>query len=135
MKSVLRNIVFSLLLVLVTSWHISAQNEVFEALNSTLKSNEVKDIAQYFDQIVDITINNNENTYSKTQASAVIDNYIKKNKVLKHQILHSGTFNDSSRLFIVSEITTNNNKRYKIFLRLKRQGDTDNYLVQTIRIY
>jgi hypothetical protein len=49
-------------------------DDVIQALNSGDLGNMVK----YFDNVVDITLNNDQSTYSKTQAEMVIKSFLTK---------------------------------------------------------
>jgi len=72
MRTIMRNALFTALLA-VLSWTTTyAQTAQMANINTSLRTGNVDGIAQYIDNVVDITINNNQSTYSKAQAEMVL---------------------------------------------------------------
>lgn len=107
-----------------------AQSQLEDIVNG-IRSDRVSDIAKYFDNIVPITINNVQNTYSRTQAEMVLKDFFNKNTPKDLIIMNSGSPNNTSK-FAIGDLTTSNGK-YSIYFLLK-QKDNSEYLLQEIRI-
>lgn len=107
-----------------------AQSQLEDVVNG-IRSNRVSDIVKYFDNIVPITINNVQNTYSRTQAEMVLKDFFSKNAPKDLVIMNSGSPNATSK-FAIGDLTTSNGK-YSFYVLLK-QKDNGEYLLQEIRI-
>jgi hypothetical protein len=89
--------------------------------NSTL-------IAKYFDDLVDISMPDKSNTYSKTQAELVLKDFFTNNPVKKFEIIHKGE-NSGSQFCIGTLYTKNGSFRTTIFMKQKGGGQ----LLQELR--
>ena len=89
--------------------------------NSTL-------IAKYFDDLVDISMPDKSNTYSKTQAELVLKDFFTNNPVKKFEIIHKGE-NAGSQFCIGTLYTKNGSFRTTIFMKQKGGGQ----LLQELR--
>ncbi|MDR3681310.1 MAG: DUF4783 domain-containing protein [Flavipsychrobacter sp.] len=109
---------------------VQAQTQLEDVVNA-IKSNRVSDMTKYFDNIVPITINNVQSTYSRTQAELVLKDFFGKNTPKDITILNSGAPTPSSK-FAIGDLTTNTGK-YSIYILFKLK-DNNNYLLQEIRL-
>ena len=107
-----------------------AQSQLEDVVNA-VRSNRVSDISKYFDNIVPITINNLQATYSKTQAELVLKDFFSKNVPEDVVIMNSGSPTSTSK-FAIGDLTTNSG-RYSLYILLKLK-DNNNYLLQEIRL-
>ncbi len=67
---------FMFMLVVCPGFAQPAVDEVAKGMNS----GDVAKVAQYFDKVVDITVLDEQSTYSKSQAEMVLKNFFAKNK-------------------------------------------------------
>ncbi len=109
---------------------VRAQTQLEDVVNA-IKSNRVSDMTKYFDNIVPITINNVQSTYSRTQAELVLKDFLGKNTPIDITILNSGAPTPSSK-FAIGDLSTNTGK-YSIYILFKLKDNT-NYLLQEIRL-
>lgn len=103
-----------------------------ENIVNDVRQNKIDDLARYFDNIVPITINNVQSTYSRTQAGLVLKDFFAKNVPLELTVISSGSPNATSK-FAISDLTTENGVKYTLYILLKLKDNTDYYL-QEIRI-
>jgi hypothetical protein len=118
-------LVLSILTFFFSSFKVKTGiDEVVAAMrsgNSTL-------IAKYFDDLVDISMPDKSNTYSKTQAELVLKDFFTNNPVKKFEIIHKGE-NAGSQFCIGTLYTKNGSFRTTIFMKQKGGGQ----LLQELR--
>lgn len=118
-------LVLSILMFFFSSFKVNTGiDEVVAAMrsgNSTL-------IAKYFDDLVDISMPDKSNTYSKTQAELVLKDFFTNNPVKKFEIIHKGE-NAGSQFCIGTLYTKNGSFRTTIFMKQKGGGQ----LLQELR--
>ena len=86
MKKIL-NIRFLIAMLVLPSISFAAL-DILDSISSALNTGNVTQLSSYFDSNVDITILDQESTYSKTQAVAVVQNFFSTNTVKGFQLLH-----------------------------------------------
>ena len=118
-------LVLSILTFFFSSFKVNTGiDEVVAAMrsgNSTL-------IAKYFDDLVDISMPDKSNTYSKTQAELLLKDFFTNNPVKKFEIIHKGE-NAGSQFCIGTLYTKNGSFRTTIFMKQKGGGQ----LLQELR--
>jgi hypothetical protein len=118
-------LVLSILTFFFSSFKVNTGiDEVVAAIrsgNSTL-------IAKYFDDLVDISMPDKSNTYSKSQAELVLKDFFTNNPVKKFEIIHKGE-NAGSQFCIGTLYTKNGSFRTTIFMKQKGDGQ----LLQELR--
>jgi len=107
-----------------------AQSQLEDVVND-IKSNKISDISRYYDNIVPITMNNVQSTYSRSQAEMVLKDFFTRNPATDLTILNSGTPNNTSK-FAIGDLNTPNGK-YSIYILFKLK-DNSIYMLQEIRI-
>lgn len=73
-------------------------------------------LSNYFNSTVELSVLSNNNVYSKQQATAIMDDFFKKNPVQSYQTIHNGT-KDSASFFIGTLKTNNDTYRVSILVR------------------
>ena len=128
MKTVKKKIVLMLLccLLIVTGY---AQGQI-EEISTGLRSGNVSFISKYFDNVVDITVNNSQSTFSHSQAEMVLKNFFKKSQVSEFNIIENGVSNGNGSAYTVGELVTKS-ERYKVYISI-RQKDRS-YMIQEMR--
>lgn len=113
--------VFLMLLV-----KVQAQNNM---INAALGTGDSRTLAANFDNNVNVTILDNENTYSKAQAEMVIKDFFAKHAPKSFAAVHEGTSPEGSK-FSVGTLTTASGN-FRTFVLIKQKGST--FLIQEIR--
>lgn len=131
MKNIAQHINLFLLALLLVFHPARAQGVVVDEVNNAMKSGNTGVIARYFDNIVDITINRNQSTYSSNQAEMVLKNWFLKNPPRDYDIEHSGTSSNNSAMYCVGSLNTSTGK-YKVYMFFKHKGS--DYVLQEIRL-
>lgn len=102
-----------------------------EEVVNAIKNNRIEDMSKYFDNIVPVTINNNQTIYSRNQAEAVLKDFFERNIPKDFLIMDNGSPNTTSKFIIGSLITPSGNK-YNVYILMKQKDN--NFFLQEIRI-
>ena len=108
-----------------------AQGFPMENIERALKVGDVKMLASYFGNSVDITINNSQSTYSRVQAQMVLRNFFNKNLVRDFDLEHTGNSATSNATFTIGSLMTASGK-YKVYMYMKQKDNLS--VLQEIRI-
>lgn len=91
-----------------------------EDVIAALKAGNAAQIANFFDNTVDITLPQKSNSYSKSQAEVILRDFFNNNPVKSFQVIHKGD-NAGSEYCIGKLVTKNGTYRTTIFM--KQRGD------------
>jgi|SRR5690606_30910443 len=127
MKKILACILVGLLLFAPATGQPELDN-----VSKALHLGDVTNIARYFENLVEVSISNEQSTYSKTQAERVLDNFFTKNKVRDFVVKHKGNSESSNLLFLIGDLSTDKGE-YRVYLMFKKKRD-NSYTLAEIRI-
>ncbi len=102
-----------------------------EEVTKALYSGDVSKVAKHFDKLVDIKINREQSTYSKSQAEMVLKNFFNKNDIKSFSLKHKGAASSDNSVFVIGELNTNYGL-YKVYLFFKQKENA--YYLQELRI-
>ncbi len=131
MKKIYLYSLFIALIITVPVPESVAQNAPIGQINNAFRSGDVSDIARYMDNVVDVTMNNNQNSSSRAQAEMMLRDFFSKNEPKSFEAGHSGQNAQTNTIFSIGHLNTSTG-RYRVYILLKQQGQ--NYLLQEIRI-
>ncbi len=97
-----------------------------------LKTGDVSSVAKYFEKVVDVTILNEQSTYSKSQAERVLKSFFSKNNVKNFSVLHTGSSNGDNVVFVIGELDTEQGP-YRTYIMFKQRRDKS-YFLQEMRV-
>lgn len=97
-----------------------------------IKSGNVTEMAKDFDKVVDVTINNEQSTYSESQAAVVLKNFFSRNKIKSFTVKHKGAPADNSSIYIIGDLRAESKKDYRLYLFFKQKSN--GLFLQEIRI-
>lgn len=100
-----------------------------ENVVNAFKHGNANEVASHFDNIIEITLPQKSNSYSKSQAEMILKDFFNINSVKDFVIIHKGE-NAGSQYCIGTLITKNANYRTTIFMKQKGV----NQLIQEIRL-
>lgn len=93
-----------------------------------MRSGNASQMAKFFDNTVEITMPDKNNSYSKSQAEMVLKDFFTINTVKSFTVMHKGE-NGGSQYCIGTHATKNGSYRTTIFMKLKG----DKQFLQEIR--
>ncbi|HWH62291.1 MAG TPA: DUF4783 domain-containing protein [Ginsengibacter sp.] len=117
-------LLWATLLVITSSFISQSSDDVVKAI----KAGDASQVAKYFDNTIEITLPEKSNSYSKSQATLVLQNFFASNTVKDFEILHQSD-NSGSQYCIGNLKTANGTFRTTIFM--KQKGSTE--VVQELR--
>lgn len=121
------------LVLLFTSlflWFSTFAQPQAEDVSKALNGGSVENIVKYFDNVLDITINDEQSTYSKAQAEMVVKNFLTRNSAKSFEVLHNGAKNESS-FFIIGQLKGKGRIVYRVYLAFKQKDK--HYVLQQIK--
>ncbi len=100
-----------------------------ERIGLAIQTGNSKELAKYFDNSVEITIYEKEETYSKAQAEMVLKDFFTRYKPISFKIIHNGNSNQGSQYGIGTLVT--DKQTFRTYIYLKQKGES--LFIQEIR--
>ena len=110
---------------------VVAQSKMDDVIG-VLNGDKMENIVNYFDNVVDITLNNNQSTYSKSQAEMVFMKFFNKNAVSSFQVTLKGGSSDEQSFYLIGNMKTNGHGKFRVFMQFKIKGKE--YFLQEMKI-
>ena len=98
---------------------IGPDQDLFSELSNSFKLGNVKEIAKYFSNTVDITLPSSEDQYSKSQAEVVLKNFFDGHIPTGFTLEHQGASNNGK--YMVGSLTTFKGT-FKVYVFVKDIG-------------
>jgi hypothetical protein len=95
--------------------------EVFNPMKAALKDGDASALAKQFNQQIDVTINGNQATYSKSQAEIVFRDFFRDNPPSEFSIMHTGSSKGGLQ-FAIGKYTSKKIS-YSVLMRVKETGN------------
>lgn len=111
---------WSFLVVIVALWGplgAFAQEDVVAQVKETIKAGSAKELVKYFNQSVDVTLDANTQTYSKTQAEFVLRDFFKQHPPSDFSIVHQGS-SKGGLPYAIGQYKSNT-ESYRVFIKIK----------------
>ena len=113
-------VIFSLVFFSISFGKIIAtEQEIFVELSNNFKSGNVREIAKYFANTVDVTLPSSEDQYSKSQAEIVLKNFFSEHNPSNFTLEHQGASNNGK--YMVGTLTTSKGT-FKVYVFVKDVG-------------
>ena len=128
MKSI--KLVLLSFLMLCALPHVVAQSsEVSSEIITALDKGDAGKLSAYLNTNVELVVGNKNDVFSKQQASGIITDFFRTNKVSSFQLLHKG--NKEATSFAIGEIKTNTGN-YRVYVLTRKSGNQT--VIQQLRI-
>jgi len=108
---------------------VQAQDLVSDQVTEAISKGDASELSKLFNSSIDISIPENNGTYSKDQAEIIVKKFFKKNPVTKFSINHSGSSNDGSKYSIGTY--KSNDKIFRVYFLLKKTSEK--YFIQQLQ--
>ncbi|MBL6449709.1 DUF4783 domain-containing protein [Fulvivirga sp. 29W222] len=128
MKFITGRILLSVAFVLLITNLGFAQGEIINDVKEAIKTGSSKEIAKFLNQSVDVTLDGNMQSYSKTQAEYVLKDFFKNNPPSSFTIVHQGASKGGLPYAIGQYISKGDT--YRVWVRIKDTGSK--YLIHEI---
>jgi hypothetical protein len=121
-KEISRSVlVFGFILMGVITAH--AQADIVAQVKETIKAGSAKELSGFLNQTVDITIDGNVQSYSKTQAEFVFRDFFKQHPPAEFSIIHQGS-SKGGQPFAIGQYKGGDAETYRVFMKIKTVGNT-----------
>ncbi len=121
MKNIKLVLVLLLLMVgLFTTGKATAQADVPGEILTAIRSGSSRDLARFFNNTVDIGLDGNKSSYSKTQAEFVLKSFFAKNAPVSVDFPHQGK-SDGGQRFAMGTYNAKSGA-YRIYVVVKQAG-------------
>ena len=105
-----------------------AQGDIINDVKESIKAGSSKELAKYLNSSVDVTMNGEMGTFSKTQAEFILRDFFKDNPPSSFTIVHQGASKGGLPYAIGQYLS--DNKSYRVWMRIKNTGNQ--YLIHEI---
>lgn len=119
-----------LLLIVLTLLPLQAQRDIETSITAALSKGDANALSSLFNDHVELVLTGINDVYSKKQATGILVDFFRKNKVATYQLLHKGTKENSA--FTIGTITTSTGD-YRVYILIRRSS-VDKQLIQQLRI-
>jgi hypothetical protein len=119
---------FRTILVFTALFTFSSFDVTVEEILGAMRKGDAISISRHFDNLVEITVNDKTNSYSRTQAEVVLRDFFSQHNVKSFTINHR--VNSSAGEYCVGTLATEG-KEYRTTILFKMRGDRK--LVQELR--
>jgi hypothetical protein len=121
--------IWAFTVIFILAWQLSlAQADIFTPIRDAIKAGSAKEAVKSFNQSLDINLEGEINTYSKTQSEFVLRDFFKKHPPTDFTIVHTGASKGGLQYAIGN--MKSNNETYNVLIRVKQSGNS--YLVHEI---
>lgn len=106
-----------LLLILIVGCGFTYAQDVFAPIKAAIKAGSAEQLAKNFNQNLDVTIEGDLNSFSKTQATFAIDEFFKSHPPTEFTVVHTGASEGGLQFAIGKYIS--NKVPYTVLIRVK----------------
>ena len=124
----MKKIVLFVINLLLVSHLLQAQEEVLGNVKAQFRQGNAREISRYFNDIVEISVDGEKGSYSKTQAEFVLRDFFKRHAPVDFQKIHQGASKEGLT-FMIGKYTSTDNT-YRVYIVVKQFKGT--YLIDTI---
>ena len=107
---------------------VFAQDDIFAPFKEVIKAGNSKDMVKFLNQSVDMNLDGEVNTFSKTHAEFALHDFFKKHPPKDFSIVHTGSSKGGLQFAIGRYLS--NAESYSALIRVKQVGES--YLIHEI---
>jgi Domain of unknown function (DUF4783) len=126
---IMKKSIFTIILLLILST-AGFSFDIYGDITNAIRSGDAKSVAIYFNNSVDLTINSNEEVYSKTHAEQVLKEFFQKNPPKSFSLIHKGISKEGSK-YAIGNMVSAKGIQFRIYFFIKQIGNEE--LIQEIR--
>ena len=120
-----------ILFLIVPALAFTSIEEDITSITKALNSGDATTLSKYFDSDVELSILDNEDIYSKAEASKIVQTFFADNATKSFAKAHSGQSKGNDSQYVIGNLTTSVGA-YRVYIYMKVSGK--NYLIQELRI-
>lgn len=104
------------------------QSEIMNKVKEAVKAGSAKEISQHFYQTVDVTLEGNIESYSKTQAEYQLKEFFQQYPPTNFMIVHQGA-SKAGMPYAIGQYLSGDNT-FRVWIRIKKNNET--YMIHEI---
>ncbi|MTI38771.1 DUF4783 domain-containing protein [Fulvivirga lutimaris] len=120
--------IWTLMILFTANTIVFGQGEIIDDVKNAIKTGSSKELTKFLNNNVDVTIDGNVESYSKTQAEFALRDFFKNNPPSSFTIVHQGSSKGGLPYAIGQYLT--NNETYRVWMRIKQTDGR--YLIHEI---
>lgn len=93
-------------------------------INNAIKKGDATELSRFFNSAIEISLPDNDGTYSKVQAQMILFTFFEKNQAKSFTVIQEGSSPNNTNFVIGTYISTNN-KRFRVYYVTKIVGGKD----------
>ena len=128
MKTI-RCLLISAMMILSITFIAAQSSEITSDIITSLNNGDATKLSSYLNTNVELVIGVKNDVFSKQQATGIITDFFKTNKVSSFQLLHKG--NKEAASFAIGEMKTNTGN-FRVYLLTRKSGQQT--VIQQLRI-
>jgi len=122
-------LIINALMFLTLSSATAQSTEITSEIISAINNGDGAKLSAFLNANVELVIGTKNDVYSKQQATGIINDFFRNNKVASFQLLHKG--NKDSASFAIGEIKANTGN-FRVYLLTRKSGQQT--VIQQLRI-
>lgn len=117
-------------IMLLSSSIFVSSDQGMKEITKAIKSGDASTLAQYFDEDVELTILDEVNMFSKSEAKAAVNKFFDGHKPKSYNQVHEGKSKGAGGQYIIGNLSTNAGK-FRVYLYMR--VDNGKYFIQELR--
>lgn len=113
---------FLIVFLLALIWSVAQAQDVFTNVKNAIKAADSDLLSKYFNQNLDVTIEGNLNSFSKTQAAFAVSEFFKSHPPADFTIVHKGS-SAGGLQFAIGKYTSGQDV-YTVLVRVKESASS-----------
>ena len=100
-------------------------------INKAIAAGDANALAQYFDDVVEIAVLDEEDMYDKAEAKKVVADFFAKHKPTSFKMAHEGVSKNEDSKYTIGNLSTADGNTYRVYVYFSINGNA--YRIQEIR--
>ena len=102
-----------------------------DKINKAIENGDAAALSQYFDEVVEIAVLDEEDMYDKAEARTVVANFFAKHKPKSFKMVHEGVSKNQDSKYTIGNLSTQDGNTYRVYVYYSITGNS--YRIQEIR--
>jgi hypothetical protein len=122
--------IFVLLFSLSSFTQVEPKTELVDTLADLLREGNSKELAQFLDNTIELTLQDRESSYSKAQTEIILKNFFLKNPPKSFKVMHRGSSEKGGK-YLIGLLTVENGSSFRTSIVMQEKAD--GYKIQQLR--
>lgn len=110
------------MLLFIMPYALYGQNVVDQTIKA-INEGDVTELSKHFDKVVDVTLLNEQSTYSSSQATIILKKFFEKNEITSFSVKHKGSPANNASVYVIGNLESRQKKQFRLYLFFKQKAD------------